>query len=116
MLLNIGKGPLATQAGKVLLACSYIKGPKVDAWVAGQVEALENRIAAGGGPNDLVHWAEFRSNFRRAWAGVNIQEHAALALEELTMTGKNLSLEDYISEFELLIAQAGWQRDDIGTC
>jgi hypothetical protein len=99
---------------RVALACSYLKGDRVEEWASDQLILLQEKVHVHGRPTtDETLWAEFRNDFLRAWADTSKTQRADLELQKLTM--KDKTIDEYISKFELLVRRAGWTRDDQNT-
>ena len=101
------------------LACNYIRGPKVDDWVADQVDALQVKVF-GDANNVPTHadtdealWQNFMAEFRRVFTDPGAKEKAIAELRTPEMTGEDI--QDYILTFEDLLMEAGWRRDTVET-
>ena len=55
-------------------------------------------------------WHAFGTDFRNAFQDMAAEENAYEALKSLIM--KDNQIDEYIAHFEVLIAKAGWQRQE----
>jgi hypothetical protein len=101
------------------LALTYIKGTKVNNWVYRQIELLSTKVD-GDGRRPPTHtdddedlWLEFVDDFIKAFVHTASKEEAYSKLQALSMKG--LEIDEYVAEFELLINEAGWDRNHSGT-
>ena len=98
---------------RVALALTYIRGPKVDAWVAQQYDALlsiqanHSRTHADSGTDEEALWEDFIAEFRRAFAEPSWEVFARL--ENLRMAGDEVEM--YIATFENLMRRAECKRE-----
>ena len=98
---------------RVALALSYIKGPKVDDWVAhGTNEMYKvdgNRNA--NTPRQATHhddealWDDVVRDFEQAFADMASAKYAYADLTRLEMTGDEI--DEYVAIFEDLLTKAG---------
>ena len=98
---------------KVALALTYIRGPKVDAWVAQQCDALlikANHSSTHADTNDAL-WEDFIAEFKRAFAESSWEVLAML--ENLRMAGEDVEM--YIATFENLLRRAKCKRESGST-
>src|ERR1700747_2468494 len=99
---------------RIAIACTYLKGDKVEEWTADQLMLLEEKVTVQHrSPNDENLWQEFDQNFRRAWTDTSQAQRADMDIRRLSM--KDMGLDDYTSKFEHLVRKAGWTRDDQNT-
>lgn len=116
------KSEVMTEAfQRIALCLSFIRGPKVDNWVAEKINQL--RIAIAGDPaqgilpahlpTDEQLWVDFGRDFLLAYQDSAAEENAYGALKNLRMDGDKI--DEYIAHFEVLLAKAGWQRLDKGS-
>jgi hypothetical protein len=92
---------------RVALALTYIRGPKVDPWVAQQRDALliKANHARTYADTDEALWEDFIAEFKRAFAEPLWQVFARL--ENLRMAGDEVEL--YIATFNNLMRRTGFQ-------
>src|ERR1700747_1240330 len=99
---------------RIAIACTYLKGDKVEEWTANHFMLLEEKVTVQNrNPNDENLWQEFDRDFRRAWTDTLQAQRADMDIRCLSM--KDLALDDYTSTFEHLVRKAGWTRDDQNT-
>lgn len=108
---------------RVALALSYIKGPRVDDWVAEQSDEVVYKVYGNLNatpPTEPTHldtdeglWTEFVTNFETAFAETASAEQAYADLTKLKMNGDEI--DEYIANFERLLAKAGWERNAHGS-
>lgn len=100
----------------VALALSFIKGDKVNQWVAGQANWLalqvygENDQPAPHLPTDNYLWTEFTVAFHRQFQDIAEHERAWADLQRLSMKDQNI--DQYIANFENLLALAGRNQNE----
>jgi hypothetical protein len=89
---------------RVALALTYIRGPKVDAWVSRQYDALliKGNHAQTHADMDEALWEDFIAEFKRAFAESSWEVFARL--EKLRMAGDDVEM--YIATFENLARRA----------
>ena len=102
-IINEGNTVMTNPKRRVALALSYIRGPKVDAWVTQQCDALsiKNNDAWMRANMDEALWEDFIAEFKRAfaepkWKVIDKLEHLQMAGDEVEM---------YIAKFENLVHQ-----------
>ena len=102
---------------RVALALTYIRGPKVDAWVAQQYDALSieanhtlprtHAAASTADELDEALWEDFIAEFKRAFAEPSWEVFARL--ENLRMAKDDVEM--YIATFENLMRRAECKRE-----
>jgi hypothetical protein len=98
---------------RVALALTYIRGPKVDAWVAQQYDALSTKVnhALARTPHadtdEEALWEDFIAEYKRAFAEPSWEVFARL--EKLRMAGDDVEM--YIAAFENLMRRAECKRE-----
>ena len=94
---------------RVALALSYIRGPKVEAWVAQQYDALSIKVdhAPTHADTNEALWEDFMAEFKRAFAEPLWEVFARL--EKLRMAGDEIEM--YIATFENLVKRAKCNRE-----
>ena len=112
-LINRNTDALGIPANRILMALSYMRGPKVDDWVQLQVEWLEGELQQGRLPAEEGLWTDFSHRFAAAFTDTAKAEEATTQLLKLKMDGEDL--DSYTATFENLRARAGWERDAKGT-
>ena len=99
---------------RVALALSYIKGPRVDDWVAQQMVAAATKVYNGIYlETDERLWTEWETTFTTAFTDTASAEQAYADLTKLEMRGDEI--DEYIATFEHLREKAGWERTAHGT-
>jgi tRNA(Met) C34 N-acetyltransferase TmcA len=74
---------------RVALACSYLKGDRVEEWASDQLILLQEKVHVHGRPTtDETLWAEFRNDFLRAWADSSKTQRADLELQKADHEGQ----------------------------
>ena len=99
------------------LALSYIKGPRVDDWVAHQIHELYTMaygditanppVLASHLPEDEECWDRFARTFLAMYTNMAAAEQAYSDLTKLTMVGEDIN--EYVAQFEHLLLCAGWE-------
>ena len=116
-LLNRHNEAISNPFNRVLTVLSYIKGDRVEDWVDGQAQKLENCIdtsqANHVGDGDEILWQEFEAAFKSAWKDGAKTQSAYDQLKKLVM--KDLDVDAYIATFNRLALAAGWEADALGT-
>jgi hypothetical protein len=115
-ILNDTHAVITNPMKRVVLALSYIRGPKVDDWVSQQFKALltKNFDDANHTPKHAnmaeALWDDFIAEFKRAFAESSWEVLAKL--ENLRMAEDEIEM--YIATFEdLVMRRAGCKREDI---
>ena len=108
-MINQNHYTMAIPYYRILMALSYMKGPKITGWVRARMAELKNQISAGMDRNDEALWARFERCFRDAFTDTTRKEVAALQLTSLQMKGEDL--DTYISTFEHLREKVQLERD-----
>ena len=96
---------------RVALALTYIRGPKVDAWVSQQYDALlkkANHAPTHADTNEAV-WEDFIADFKRAfaepaWKVISELENLRMAKDDVEM---------FIATFENLASRAEFKRESV---
>jgi hypothetical protein len=87
---------------RVLMAISFMKGPKVRDWTRAQVKDLDDKIDIQGiDPNNETLWKEFKKSFLRAFTDTTSRQDAYAKLKTLKMEGDDL--DTYIATHENLV-------------
>jgi hypothetical protein len=122
-MCNLRNEAMTNPFQRIALALSYIKGPRVDDWVAQQSNVTVWKVF--GNPNanpptvPIYHddderlWNEFVDDFGRAFADTAAAEQAYADLTRLEMKGDEI--DEYVATFEHLLSKAGWDRDAHGS-
>jgi hypothetical protein len=108
-IINDGNTVMTNPMRRVALALSYIRGPKVDAWVTQQCDALSIKIndARTHANTDEALWEDFIAEFKRAFAEPKWKVLARL--DNLRMAGDEIEI--YIAKFENLVRRAECNRE-----
>jgi Retrotransposon gag protein len=113
-LANKTKEQMAIPLQRVGVALSYIIGPRVDSWVEGQVEELEDKTTNKNyAETDERLWKEFETNFNNAFTDLADDQRAHMQLLKLSMAGEDL--DTYTADFNRLYKTAGFTADEKGT-
>jgi Retrotransposon gag protein len=119
-IINDKNSVITNPKRRVALALTYIRGPKVDAWVSQQYDALSTKVnhandalartTQGGADTDSDEedlWEDFIAEFKRAFAEPSWEVFAKL--ENLRMAGNDVEM--YIANFENLMRRAECKRE-----
>ena len=99
-----------------MYALSLINGPHIDDWVHKQVQTLRTRSQHAQNPiprTEEQHWDDFKQAFESAWTDTAKEQTAVQKPMALKMY-KN-DIDTYISTFENLASEAGYNHDAKGT-
>jgi len=111
-LANLDAKQFQVPAQKVALCLTYCSGPKIDAWAKMRRVWLRDEARVRGA-NDPTLWDDFEADFKAAFTDTDAKLTAAEKLHELHMTGSDI--DTYIAEFDRLVGEVGYRRDDWGT-
>ena len=95
---------------RVPLALSYIKGPKVDDWVAHETNEMYYKVYGNPNanpPRQLTHHEDDEAHFEQAFADTDSAGQAYADLMRLEMKGDEI--DEYNATFEHLLTKAGWE-------
>ena len=112
-IINDRNAVITNPKRRVALALTYIRGPKVDAWVAQQHYLLSikaNRAARthrDAANTDETLWEDFIAEFKRAFSEPPWE--VFVRLENLRMAGDDVDM--YIATFEDLMRRAECKRE-----
>ena len=112
-LINDRNPIITNPKRRVALALTYIRGPKVDAWVTQQYDALSTKTnhalarKHGADTDEEALWEDFIAEFKCAFAEPSWEVFARL--ENLRMTGYDVEM--YIATFENLMKRAECKRE-----
>jgi Retrotransposon gag protein len=109
-LLNCDHNEMKQLYNRVLMALTYIKGPRVDDW---QEARLEELTSTNLHPDDEALWTNFEQKFKDAYTDSNKKRAAYDKLMTLQMKGGDI--DTYIATFDNLLAKAGWTRGEEAT-
>ena len=101
---------------RAMYALSLMNGPNIDDWAHKQVQTLRTRSQRAQNPiprTEEQHWDDFKQAFESAWTDTAKEQTAVQKLMALKMY-KN-DIDTYISTFENLASEAGYNRDAKGT-
>ena len=96
------------------MALSFIQGPRVNDWVQTQAEALDLKTRCLVHPyqqTDKALWDDFEVDFRGAFTDTAKEQEAYNKLMSLGMSRNDV--DTYISQFDTLVARAGWPTKSI---
>jgi Retrotransposon gag protein len=91
----------------VLMALTYIKGPRVDDWQEAQLKELENSNLV---PDNEALWTNFEQKFKDTYTDSNKKRAAYNKLMALQMKGGDINT--YIATFNNLLTKAGWTQGE----
>ncbi len=97
---------------RVLMAMSFMKGPKIQDWVRAQMRALDNKVNStkwGLSESDEALWDEFQRDFINSFTNTMMTQEAYNKLKSLKMVGEDL--DTYITTHNSLVLWAGWTQD-----
>ncbi len=97
---------------RVLMAMSFMKGPKVQDWVRAQMRALDDKVdprKRGLSEGDETLWDEFNRDFVNSFTDTAMTQEAYNKLKTLKMIGDDL--DTYIATHESLVLRAGWAEN-----
>jgi hypothetical protein len=112
--INSHKRVMARPLSQVALAITYIRGDRVREWTKAQIRAANNRVTDGMNADNEQHWIRFKNDFINTWKDDSLLEDAQFKLSALSMK-KDMPLHEYISTFNALITELGWDRNHQGT-
>jgi hypothetical protein len=108
-MINDGNPIITNPKRRVALALTYIRGPKVEAWVTQQCDALSMKAnhARTHADVDEALWEDFIAEFKRAFAETSYEVRSKL--DKLQMAGDDIEM--YIATFDNLMRRAGYERE-----
>jgi Ty3 transposon capsid-like protein len=109
-LLNHNHAEMKQAYNHVLMALTYIKGPRVDDWQEAWLEELVNSNLV---PDDEALWTNFEQKFKDTYTDSNKKRAAYDKLMTLQIKGGDI--DTYIATFNNLLAKAGWARGEEAT-
>jgi hypothetical protein len=120
-MINSQAEVMSNPFSRIALCLSFIRGPRVDNWVAEKINQLRRAVlgdpaqglAATHLQTDEDLWHNFGADFRGTFEDTASEENAYAKLKSLRMDGDQI--DEYIATFEVLLARAGWQRNDKGS-
>ena len=113
--INRKKADVKNYYSRVLLALSFIKGPKVVNWVTTQVNQLDKDLElCRDDEMDDDLWDGFLERFARTFISTTAKEDAFVRLRALKMKENNL--DEYIADHSTLISELGWDKDSEAAC
>jgi hypothetical protein len=95
---------------------SLMNGPNIDDWAHAQVTTLRERSTHAQNPiprADEQHWNNFKNTFECAFTDIAKEQTAMQKLMALKMHKSDI--DTYISTFENLVREAGYNCDAKGT-
>jgi hypothetical protein len=110
-IINNGNPIITSPVRRIALALTYIRGPKVEAWVSQQCDALSRKAnhARTQADMDETLWEDFMAEFKRAFAETSWELRSRL--EALQMAGDDVEM--YIATFENLMRREGCKREPV---
>jgi Retrotransposon gag protein len=106
-LLNRDHNKMKQPYNRVLMALTYIKGPRVEDWQEARLEELTTTTLH---PDDEALWTNFEQKFKDTYTDSNKKRAAYDKLMTLQMKGGDI--DTYIATFDNLLAKAGWTRGE----
>jgi hypothetical protein len=106
-LLNRNHDEMKQPYNRVLMALTYIKGPRVEDWQEARLEELTTTTLH---PDDEALWTNFEQRFKDTYTDSNKKREAYNKLMALKMTAGDI--DTYIATFDNLLAKAGWTRGE----
>ena len=97
---------------RILMAMSFMKGPKVQDWVRAQMRALDDKVdpcKRGLSEGDKTLWDEFNRDFVNSFTDTTMTQEAYNKPKTLKMNEDDL--DTYIATHESLVLRAGWAPD-----
>jgi hypothetical protein len=101
---------------QAMYTLSLMNGPNINNWVHTQVTTLRERSTHVQNPiprADEQHWNDFKTAFECAFTDIAKEQTATQKLMALKMHKSNIDI--YISTFENLVREAGYNHDAKGT-
>ena len=99
---------------RLAIALGYLRGEKVMKGARQQIELANQRVQQGTNINDEAIWDQFKTDFLHTWRDTSLLEDAQMRLDKLAM-GKDVTLEDYIAQFNANKAELQWATNHPGT-
>jgi Retrotransposon gag protein len=109
-LLNHDHIEMKQAYNRVLMALTYIKGPRVDDWQEARLDELINSNLV---PDDKTLWTNFEQKFRDTYTNSNKKRATYDKLMTLQMKGGDINT--YIATFNNLLTKAGWTQGEEAT-
>ena len=108
-IINGSNAAITNPTRRVALALTYIRGPKVDAWVTQQYDSLSIKAnhARTHSDTDEALWEDFVAEFKRTFAEPKWEVFDKL--KNLQMSGDDIEM--YIATFEDLMRRAKCTRE-----
>jgi len=94
----------------VIVALSYMDGPKVDSWKEEQLIRLDDEVNSGTLKIDKTLWDNFMDSFQRAFTNTNRKVEA---YQELCKLRHGESLDNFFMDFKCLVKDANIKLDDL---
>jgi hypothetical protein len=101
---------------RAMYMLSLMNGPNINNWAHAQVTMLRDRSTHAQNPilrADEQHWNDFKNAFERTFTDIAKEQTATQKLMALKMHKSNI--DTYISTFENLVREAGYNCDAKGT-
>jgi len=83
-------------------------------WARQQLDLANQHVTQGMAINDEALWDLWQADFIHTWQDTSILEDAQMKLDKLAMS-KEVTLEDYITSFNLCIVELQWAINHPGT-
>jgi Retrotransposon gag protein/Zinc knuckle len=91
---------------KIMWAMSYMKTGRAQKWAA-RIYRWE-QLEENAGESKFFDWQDFRDDFRKEFTPAHIDAVAINRLESSAYYQKNRPLDDYVDEFQDLVADSGY--------
>ena len=98
--LNRHHKVMSVPYNQVLMALTFMKGPKINNWARAAGRTLNEQINQGQPETDEGLWTEFKAGFLSTFVNTTSREDALSQL--LTLKMKGTDLDTYISTFDNL--------------
>jgi hypothetical protein len=113
--VNSNNTVIQNQYQKTMLFLTYIKGDLVRTWVLAASRWLGQEVAIYHVDQyDPYLWESIEGAFRRQFADTLEKEQAQTKLQQ-GICMKDGKIDEYVAEFDTLVAQAGYKADDAQT-
>ena len=111
-MINKNNDTMKRPYSQVIVALSYMDGPKVDSWKEEQLTHLDDKVGGGTLEIDEALWDDFMDSFMKAFTNTN---RRAEAYQELCKLRHGESLDEFFAEFKRLAKDSDIKLNDRGT-
>jgi hypothetical protein len=110
--VNANNAAIQNQYQKTMLFLTYIKGDLVRTWVLAASRWLGQEVSIYHvNQYDPYFWESIEGAFRQQFADTLEKEQAQTKLRQ-GIHMKDRKIDEYVAEFDTLVAQAGYKADD----